>query len=174
MCSWRQSFSWDVLISVLGFWFINFSLVFFFYFSALTVTCQILTRRFCFHVSGLKVRGFTWNGFRIKIILIDSLFTHCGEYLLEYKYVQVWIIAKRWKPSTVGWSSKAYRKPRVCICCFLQLTSVMKFTFIFKSVAKKRDNQTTSSCFSRRSFMPYAKLTIHTFLRRRDTSQQNA
>jgi len=40
------------------------------------------------------------------------VYAHCWEYLREYKYVQVWIIAKRWKGAQSGNSSKACGKPR--------------------------------------------------------------
>jgi len=34
----------------------------------------------------------------------------CGVKLLEYRYVQVWIIAKRWKQSPVGWFLESLQK----------------------------------------------------------------
>ena len=45
----------------------------------------------------------------------------CGVKLLEYIYVQVWIIAKRWNQSHLADSSKAYRKPRAFICCQIHM-----------------------------------------------------
>jgi len=68
-----------------------------FAFSALTLAFQLFTRKLCLHTTGLRMRNFTWNRFCVKNFSDGFLaYPHCGEYVLEYKYVQVWIIAKRW------------------------------------------------------------------------------
>jgi len=41
--------------------------------------------------------------FLLEICDLLLAFLICGVKLLEYRYVQVWIIAKRWKQSPVGW-----------------------------------------------------------------------
>jgi len=54
-------------------------------------------------VIGLTMRSVTSNRFPIKNLwLILASFT-CGVKLLEYRYAQVWIIAKRWKQNPFGW-----------------------------------------------------------------------
>jgi len=38
-----------------------------------------------------------------KFVQLISLCHVCGDWLLEYKYVQVWIIMTRRKQNAVGW-----------------------------------------------------------------------
>ena len=49
------------------------------------------------------MRSFTWNQSPIKICDWFLAYFTCGVKLLEYRYAQVWIIAKRWKLSPIGW-----------------------------------------------------------------------
>jgi len=49
------------------------------FFSAVTSTFQLFTRKLCLQVSGLRMGNFTWNRFPIKNLLIDSLFTPTVE-----------------------------------------------------------------------------------------------
>jgi len=50
-------------------------------------------------IIGLTMRSDTWNRFPIKICDWFLAYFTCGVKLLEleYRYAQVWIIAKRWK-----------------------------------------------------------------------------
>ena len=61
-------------------------------------THMIVTVRFTIRVTSLP----TWNKQGIKIC--DWFLAHyCGVKLLEYRYAQVWNIAKRRKQSPIGW-----------------------------------------------------------------------
>ena len=56
-------------------------------------------------IFGMRMRSAAWNRFPVKIICsIASLVCYlCGDSMLQYTYVLVWIIAKRRKQSRVGW-----------------------------------------------------------------------
>ena len=62
-------------------------------------TQMVVTVRFTIRVTSLH----RWNKQRIKIC--DWFFASftCGVKLLEYRCVQVWIIAKRWKQNQISW-----------------------------------------------------------------------
>jgi len=70
--------------------------------------------RHCLQILGLGMHSVAWNHrFPITTICWMIQTIHfCGVKLLQYRYVEAWIIAKRWKQSTVGWYLEAYREPR--------------------------------------------------------------
>jgi len=49
------------------------------------------------------MRSVTWNRFPIKNCDWFLASFTCGVKLLEYRYAQVCIIAKRWKQSPISW-----------------------------------------------------------------------
>jgi len=51
----------------------------FVFFSVVTSTLLLFTRKFSLQFSGLRMRNFTWNRFPIKHLLIDSLLTPIVE-----------------------------------------------------------------------------------------------
>ena len=86
---------------------------------------------------GVYVRGLVSAGTNLLLIFLFAVYEiSCGKprlhkvnrlelhssnftpqvKLLEYKYVQVWIIAKTWKHSPADWFLEAYRKPRAFDC----------------------------------------------------------
>jgi len=79
-------------------------------------TQMVVTVRFTICVTSLP----RWNKQGIKICDWFLAYYTCGVKLLEYRYAQLWNIAKRGKQSPIGWFlSKAYRKPSRAFNCSL-------------------------------------------------------
>ena len=64
-----------------------------------------------------KFQDWVWGSvilreidFLLEIFRYISSLLHCGEYVLEYRYVQVWMIVKTWKQITVGWFLESIQK----------------------------------------------------------------
>ena len=107
----------------------NFNCSLEFVFSLLLLSAfQLFTCRLCLQFSGLRMRNFTWNRFRIKNLLIDSLLTPIVEstYLNRdmCKFESSKKDESRWQSTD---SSKAYRSTSAfnCLdqCHFRLLTS---------------------------------------------------
>ena len=79
-------------------------------------TQMVVTVRFTIRVVSLP----RWNEQRIKICDWFLACCTCGVKLLEYRYAQVWNIAKRRKQSPIGWFFwSLYRKPSRAFSCSL-------------------------------------------------------
>ena len=74
-----------------------------FAFSALTF--HLFSSKLCLQISGLRMRNITWNWFPIEKFADQFLACpHCRENALQYRYVEDWTMAKRWKQSPVGFN----------------------------------------------------------------------
>jgi len=105
-------------------------------------------------ISGMRVGNFTWNRFPIKHLPIDSLLTPIAKSTREYRYVQVWIIAKRWKQSPVGWFLESLQKTkRFWLLCkslaILNCTGICIFIFLVTHIVQYLRSNLSDSCFFR-------------------------
>jgi len=74
-----------------------------------TISLCCFFRRTLNKMIGLMMRSVTWNPFPIMCEWFLACFTS-GVNLLDYRYVQIWIIAKRWKQRPVNWFLESLQK----------------------------------------------------------------